>query len=570
MSHVDEQQTTYPLHTFQYNPEDRIFYLSTYNESEYGYSDGRRVEEYIHSSIRNTHDVSDGSPELISKIKDWPTYYHFSIERANIFRCLDINPNSKVIEFGAGCGAITRYLGENFTSVDSIEGSKNRARIVRDRCRDLDNVRVFCSNIEDIQLNPEYDIATLIGVLEYAPVYFSDNHNPNLACLNLLKIARSAIKENGTLILAIENKIGLKYWSGCPEDHTGTLYEGLHNYPNQVEPVTFSKKEIIALLEAAGFNNCTVLSCFPDYKFASTIINNIDGGNNYYLHNWVEIPFTAYNIARKYSFHEGLALRTLSEAGLLGECANSFLILASSGNSASVGEIDWAAKKISAKRRKELRCQTTLKLTPQPFVEKKRLYGEEKNITFANTRFKLCHRVSNATWIAGNTLLNEMYTAGCKKDSYEIIEQLLARYYGETLKRYATGTSDEQGYPLLKGTSLDFIPRNIIKFNDILESIDEEWIIDGDIPADYLLYRFLTNDFFGSQKPWIKKKFRNKNYATIKLVQTIFPQYGVRRHMKNIENERLFQDLVTGGIKYGMPRQNLYSYIRDFAALFSN
>lgn len=568
MSHVDKQQTTYPLHSFKYNPENRIFYPPTYNESEYSYSDGRRVEDYIHSSIRGTNDVSDGSPELLSKIKDWPTYYHFSIERTNIFRCLDINPNSKVIEFGAGCGAITRYLGENFSSVDSVEGSKKRAQITRDRCRNLDNVKVFCSNIEDIQLNPEYDIATLIGVLEYAPVYFSDNQSPNRACLNLLKLARNAIKENGTLILAIENKIGLKYWSGCPEDHTGILYEGLHGYPNQVEPVTFSKKEIVALLEAAGFSNCVVLGCFPDYKFASTIINNIDDSNNYYLHNWIGIPFTAYNVTRKYSFHEGLALRTLSEAGLLGECANSFLILASSGNSASIGEIDWVATKISAGRRKELRCQTTLKLMPQIHIEKKRLYGGETDVTLTNAELKLHHRVSDATWIAGDTLLDEIYVTACNKGSYKIIGQLLARYYEETLKKYATGVSDEQGYPLLKGTSIDFIPRNIIKNNGTFEPIDEEWIIEGNIPTDYLLYRFLMNDFFGSQRPWIKKNLINTNYISIKLIRAIFPQYGLKRHMKNIEYERSFQYLVTGGINYRMPRQSLRSYIMRFAANF--
>lgn len=554
----DFSQTAYPLCDFKYNPEDQIFYLPTYDEKNYSYSDGKKIEEYILHSIRNSGDVSDGSPELLSHIKDWPTYYHFAIERANIFRCLDIDSNSKILELGAGCGAITRYLGENFSSVDSIEGSRNRAQIARERCRNLDNVKIFCSNIENVQLDHEYDVATLIGVLEYAPVYFSDNQSPESACLSLLKLVHDAIKDDGTLILAIENKIGLKYWSGCSEDHTGTQYEGLHGYPNQTEPVTFSKKEIIALLRAAGFNNSKVLSCFPDYKLASTIINDIDDGNNYYLHNWIGTPFIPYDSARSYSFHEGLVLKTLYEAGLLGEYANSFLILASSGKSVPIEKIDWIAKKLSVKRRKELRCQTTLKNVPQIIIEKKRLYREDIEQTLANTELTLHHRIFNATWVAGNTLLDELYTTACKKDSYEVIEQLIGEYYEEILKKYFTGKSDRYGYPLLKGTSIDFIPRNIIRQDHEYQSIDEEWIIEEDIPADYMVYRFLMNDFFGSQRPWIKKKFWNINYATIRLIQTIFPKYNIKRHIQNITYERSFQDLVTGGINYGMPKQNVW------------
>jgi len=568
MISADKQKATYHLCDFNYNLEDQISYHPTYNEAVYNYSDGNTIEEYILSSIRNTSDISCGSSELLSYIKDWPTYYHFAIERANIFRFLEIEPNSKIIELGAGCGAITRYLGENYSSVDSIEGSKRRAKITRERCRDLDNVKVFCSNIENIQFNHEYDVATLIGVLEYAPVYFSDNQKPESACLTLLKLAYDAIKEDGTLILAIENKIGLKYWSGCQEDHTGIIYEGLHGYPNKVGPVTFSKKEIIELLKKAGFNNCIVLGCYPDYKFASTIISDVNDDNNYYLYNWIETPFVAYDVIRKYSFDERFALKTLYKAGLLGEYANSFLILASNGNSTPMAKINWIAKKISAKRRKELECQTTLRLKPHIFIEKKRLHGENIETTFANDEFTLHHRVSNSMWIPGNTLQDEMYMATYKKGSDKVIKQLLFQYYKIIIKKYSTGTFDKKGYPLLKGTSIDFVPKNIINNNGILESIDEEWTIEGNIPADYLLYRFLIYDFSGLQRPWVKGKFINKNYVTIKLIRIIFPKYNIERHIKNRKREISLQNLVGAGIKYSMPKKNLRCYIRKFPVNF--
>ena len=52
----------------------------------------------------------------------------------------------KYWELGAGCGAITRYLGEKFATVFAVEGSFPRARVAKKRCSDLKGVSVLCAN----------------------------------------------------------------------------------------------------------------------------------------------------------------------------------------------------------------------------------------------------------------------------------------------------------------------------------------------------------------------------------------------------------------------------------------
>ena len=45
--------------------------------------------------------------------------------------------------------------------------------------------------------------------------------------VDFLKIISRHLKPDGKIVLAIENRLGLKYWAGCTEDHFGTLFEGL-------------------------------------------------------------------------------------------------------------------------------------------------------------------------------------------------------------------------------------------------------------------------------------------------------------------------------------------------------
>ena len=184
------------------------------------YSDGESIESKILETLKSCEDVSCFSNELLTKIVDWPTEYHFSPTRHNLLRHVPFGPSMKVLEIGGGCGAITRQLGESGANICSIEGSYVRASCAAERCRDLDNVHVFCANFNDIDLTSEYDFVLLIGVLEYANKYFGSIEN-------CIRSARSALKETGVLIVAIENQLGLKYFAGLSEDHVAKPYFGV-------------------------------------------------------------------------------------------------------------------------------------------------------------------------------------------------------------------------------------------------------------------------------------------------------------------------------------------------------
>jgi SAM-dependent methyltransferase len=514
---------------------------------QFAYTDGDSTEKYLLDAMVSRGDLSYDSEELFQVIRDWPSYYHFGPGRANIFRVLDLPARSKVLELGSGCGAITRYLGEKFESVDCIEGSFVRARIGRTRCRDLRNVRVFCSNIENAALEQAYDIVTLIGVWEYAPVYMGQPGKD--ACMALLESAKSGLRRDGVLVIAIENKIGLKYWTGSREDHTSRLYDSIHGYPRGKSAVTFSRREIAGYLHRAGFSHVHFYHCFPDYKFATTVFSGSGQDDEAYLHNWVGVPFQTGNGTRDYNIHEGLALRTLSRAGLLREFANSLVIVASQNDVCPALAPDWIAKKVSGyPRRREYQCITTLKTAPERHIEKVRVYAEKAEGVSGQIGEAIGHDASKATWHAGDIMLFDVYEALFHDDFRDRVKPMLQMLYEEAIRRFSSGRKDDAGYPLLQPNAVDFMFRNIVRGASGLEYIDPEWTASAEIPVDYLLFRCIMHDILGAQYPGIRTNTGNHEEFTIGLIQEFFPGYTNERHCGNKSRERAFLDLTRIGV----------------------
>ncbi len=244
-------------------------YTEPDRQENFDYSDGDDTENYILRTITQAADLSICSEELILAIKDWPTLYHLHPNRSNLLRPLaNLLKGRDILEIGCGCGAITRYLGELDARVLALEGSYRRASIAAERCRDLPNVRVMSDNFLHFDPDQQFDVITLIGVLEYAGIYFA-GEDP---FRSMLERIQRLLRPDGLLIIAIENKLGLKYWAGAPEDHTGQAYLGIGNGYGADTARTFGRSELKELLSLSGFPSQHFLYPFPDYKLPTTLI----------------------------------------------------------------------------------------------------------------------------------------------------------------------------------------------------------------------------------------------------------------------------------------------------------
>lgn len=176
-------------------------------------------------------------PALIQNTRSWSVMYHLSNERENICSFLPIKKTDKVLEIGSGCGAITGCLARLAGHVTCIELSKKRSTINAVRHKMLDNIDIIVGNFEDVEqeLEEKYDYITLIGVLEYAASYIKSRDPYH----DILKRVSRHLKEDGRLIIAIENQLGLKYFAGCREDHTGRFFDGIEGYRDAEGVKTF-------------------------------------------------------------------------------------------------------------------------------------------------------------------------------------------------------------------------------------------------------------------------------------------------------------------------------------------
>ena len=485
------------------------------------YSDGEAAERNLLAAIKNTRDVSLESVELMQKVKDMPSYNHLGIGRSVVLRCLDLPAESRVVELGAGCGAITRYLGETFARVEAIEASPIRAQIARERCRDLENVSVLCKNLRYESFAPEYDIAVIVGVLEYAPVFIYPNEAPRDACLRFLKLARSALDGDGYLVLAIENRIGLDYWAGAPENHTGRPYDGIHEYPNAASPITFTRTELQDLLTDAGFSRTNFYFCFPDYHYTRTILNSTGDEKELFLHNWVDYPLYAHSNPRKPTFNRPLAAKALGESGMLREFANAFLVVAGNGN---IPASNWVARRYDMRRRERFRIVTTLYAHPKPFIRKTPLQLIARNTgSVSNDQVQL--QLGDTDWHPGNLLTFEIERAAHGQNLSEAVKGLIDRYHSELKCRFGTGEEDSEGYPLLNSGSLDTNFANIIQDDaGKWHFIDEEWQTESKLPIDFVVYRSMRFCMYSHG-------FRDRQAR--QMIRSLYPAYNRNRHKKN-------------------------------------
>ncbi len=281
------------------------------------YSEGLEEERLL--QIVREHKESEFNRQIALEQR-WSVLYHLSHLRGNIVDFFPVRKDQKVLEIGSGCGAITGTLAKMAGQVTCVELSYRRSLINAYRHSECDNIEIRVGNFQDIEkrLTDKYDYIFLIGVLEYALSYI-DAEDPYH---ELLTILSPHLAQGGQIIVAIENRYGMKYFAGCREDHTGRYYDGIEGYLRGGGVKTFSKSRITRIVRKAGYDY-RFFYPYPDYKFPMTVYSDkklpLKGEFNENERNFDGERFTA--------FDEGAAFDEALKDGYFPFFSNSFLLV---------------------------------------------------------------------------------------------------------------------------------------------------------------------------------------------------------------------------------------------------
>jgi 2-polyprenyl-3-methyl-5-hydroxy-6-metoxy-1,4-benzoquinol methylase len=455
------------------------------------YSDGDTQENLLLDIVQNTKDLSVSSAELKAQCTDWVTTYHFSSLRSNLLRPLMplFQPGKKILEVGAGCGAITRFLGEAGCEVLALEGSLRRAAIARARTVELGNVTVVSERFDDFENDTLFDVITLIGVLEYSNLFSQGKDS----AISMLEKIKKRLKPDGKLIIAIENQLGLKYFSGAREDHLGQVMYGVEGRYTKEQAETYGHKVLTEKLTTVGLNSVETLLPFPDYKLPVSVVT-ARGANDT---NFDASVFAAQSVRadlqlpEKLNFVLELTWPVVFRNQLAIDLSNSFLLVACAEPSDMVDK-DLLAVHYGNERYTPFCKETVFKysnsneivvkrhlLTPRAAIENEfvdfKLDGYEKYIKGVSLPTEFIKIVTTPGWT---------------------VEQVAGyfRYYLECLEVCLKGEGihfDEfTQHTQLPATYLDAIPSNIlIDADGQPRYFEREWLAKQGISLGNLTFR---------------------------------------------------------------------------------
>ena len=220
--------------------------------------------------------------------------------RAGLVGWYDFTPDSRVLCMGADKEAIAAYLRETGLCVE-------------------------CADIEDVLCESwwqgkdcTYDYIISVGDLERIEV-------PE----KLLVIWKKVLKPTGRLLLALNNRLGIRYFCGDQDPYTGHNFDGIENYRRIYREKNakfagrmFDRDEIGRMLKASGWDKFRFYSVLSDldnpaFIFAEDFLPNEDMVNRL---------FPTYNSPDTVFMEEEHLYSSLVDNGLFHSMANAYLV----------------------------------------------------------------------------------------------------------------------------------------------------------------------------------------------------------------------------------------------------
>ena len=398
------------------------------------------------------------------------------LQSPNILNWYPFEKNQRVLEIANEIEKLTEMLRKKCNIVKSIK-----------QLSELDYIE------------EKFDIVTLIGINEYQKIDLE----------NLVIRLEKVLNPDGKILIAVDNKFGLRFWAGNPEKILNQKFTSLIGYNNEtLKTETYTKKYIENILKGIGYNTRFYYP-LPDYKLPNVIFtdeqlpeyNSIDKYNPYFLEK-SDILFNEIDVFRE-------ILKTNKE--MFTFFANSFLV------EITKGKCNEKYKYISFNNMRKQEYQLITKIS-DTYVEKQEV-DEKATEHYENIKKNIKYLQENgiktvdyiegekikSRYIEQRYLLNNILTEKLEQEKNTEFEDIINSYikeitiepYKETeyektvFSKYKIEIKDKsiiESMNFVKNGLWDMTFKNCFLIDNQFYFFDQEWN-EPNLPVEYILYR---------------------------------------------------------------------------------
>ena len=396
----------------------------------------------------------------------------------NILNWYPFNKTQKVLEVGNKSEELTKFLIDKCSSIQKI------------------------SKIEELEnIDAKFDIIILIGI----------NENEKINLKNLVRRLEAFLEMDGRILLAVDNKFGLRFWAGNPENILEKKFTSLLGYNNEYEKIeTYTKRYIETQLNEIGYKTRFYYP-LPDYRRPNVIFsddalpeyNSIDKYNPYYTGK-SDILFNEIDVFRE-------ILKT--DKDMFTFFANSFLVEVIKKEK----EYDTTYNYISYNNLRKEKYRFITKIS-NTYVEKQ-IVNEKAEEHYENIKNNIKILQENniktvdyidedkikSKYIEQKYLLNNVLTEKLEKGQVEEFDNIIKNY----IKQISVKTYKENNYEntafgkyrvevkdksiiqdlnFVKNGMWDMTFKNCFLIDNQFYFFDQEWN-EPNLPVEYILYR---------------------------------------------------------------------------------
>lgn len=431
--------------------------------------------------------------------------------RKNIINWYPIKKEANVLEINANFGEITEELCEKANKVIAIEKSKEKAKAIEKKLKNVNNLEVIAGDLKDIELQEKFDYI-LINSLEEQELLLEDH----------LQFAKEYLKDDGTILFTADNEFGLKTYNINCENTENKRY--------------ISKNKIEEILKEFGMDNYKFYYPLPNYKTPNVIFTDkhLPTSEN------ILRDLTLYNENDILVFDEREKYKKILKDNkeLFKLFANSYLVEISAKNN----KIEFVS--FGNSRKEKYKMKTVMLedvVYKQNITEKAKEHLErikrnidilkrlDVNLLDSYDEDKIYSKLVKEEKTL-DRVLRQKYEEGKKEEAINLIEKFVSE-----LKEKLCKEEKEQGVTVfekydikveettnkklhyIKFGIFDLIFQNCFYIDDKFYFYDQEWI-EENIPIEFIIYRsinYLANSKVEINREELYKKFDILEYIEI-------------------------------------------------------